>query len=670
MTISRLTKVLGAVVLAGYLASLLASHYTLQALKVGGPTFNKIAMGKDLVADVLPPPAYLIEAYLEATMAIEDRLETERSHAEAAGAEHNLSEHAKRLKRLEADYDSRHAFWRQQTLAPALKAALLTASYEPGKRFWRILNDAFLPALERNDIAGAQRLYRQLSEAYHQHREAIDRVVELANADNDKTLAAAAQEEIFDVSATWTVGIVVLILVMGGALGVLLGIVRPVDRIRATMARLATGDHNLDIPYVGRHDEIGEMARAVEVFRVNSRERERLERSAEESRAEAVARQQSLERHLLVFKNEISRNIELLVSEIAALRNASQALVVASSQASSEANASSNSCGSAAASAQAVAAATEELNASIRELSSQAHHTSAIVVKAMEKTEASDSQVSKLTEAVQKIDSVVTLIRTIAAQTNLLALNATIESARAGEAGRGFAVVAAEVKALSEQTAKATEEIAQQIETVQETTGSAATAIREIGTQVGEIHHLATSVAAAVEEQHAATADIARNVHVSAEGSNQAAESSRIVMEVAGQAGVEAKRVSSASDQLQAVSAAVSEAFETLMQAVASDVSERRQSPRYVVERTVTVIKDGKRHQARVNNVNQIAVSVAAIGGLARGDAVTVDFGFDRWTATVAWLSTQFVTLQFAKPLTQEQLDAVRAVGDSTTRAA
>ena len=437
-------------------------------------------------------------------------------------------------------------------------------------------------------------------------------------------------------------------------------IVRPIRRLTGAMTQLAAGRHDLTVPDRERHDEIGEMARTVEVFQINAIERAQLEEAMRETRDKEALRQQNLDKNLLIFRDAVSQNLEILISEIDGLRNASESLLGAAAQASSESNSSAEACLSAAASAQAVAAATEQLDASIRELSSRANHTSAIVAATTEKAETSNREVNKLTEAVHKIDSVITLIRTIAQQTNLLALNATIESARAGEAGRGFAVVASEVKALSEQTAKATEEIAQQIQTVQATTETAASAIRTIGAQVGEIHGLATSVAAAVEEQQAATADIARNVHVAADGSNQAAESSRIVTQVADRTGAEAKRLSLASDQLQAVSAAVSKAVQDFIQAVSADITERRTASRPLVDKPVIVTKGGRRIDARALNVSLSGMKLAPVEGLSQGDRVNVDVGFDRMDATVKWISGEECGLEFTSALRQDQINDPR----------
>lgn len=651
MTISRVTKWLGTVLVAGYLLTLVTSHYTLDTLKVSGPVYNKIVLGKDLVADILPPPAYLIESYLIATLALLDGME-----AENGDAADKVGAHAQRLKLLEKDYRARHVFWREQVLDPALKAELVTASYQPGERFWRVVHERYLPALIKGDIGEARRFYGELSDAYQAHRAAIDSTVVMANAENDKIVAGAAAQERLSLAGTWGVAIVVLLLILAGIAGVLFAIVAPVDRIKEAMNELAASTNELEIPYLARRDEIGEIARTVEVFRQSAVERERLEAMVSENRAKDHQRQRLLDQHLLRFKEAITDNLRILLNEVDDLRGTSQSLLKAAGQASGEAENSASACSVAADGSYAVAAATEELNASIREITAQAHHTSDIVGKATERTRSADAEVSQLIDAVGKIETVVTLIRQIAQHTNLLALNATIESARAGEAGRGFAVVAAEVKDLSEQTAKATEDIARQIQTVQSTTESAATAIRAIGGQVGDIHNLAIAVAAAVAQQQQAAADIARNVSIVSDGSNQAAESSRIVSQVAGHTGEEAKKLAAASDQLQGVSSAVSKAVQQFIESVSRDLEERRSAVRQPVDKLIVILSGSQRMETRTVNVSLTGMKVNRVSGLKQGNAVQVEIGASLVKAKVVWASAEHCGLEFMQRVSEAQL--------------
>ena len=652
MTISKVTKWLAALIVAGYLMTLATSHYALNTLKVGGPLYEQIVSLKDLVADILPPPEYLIESYLEATLALNAQQESATNPA----ARDEIEGHIKKLKALESDYQTRHSFWEGQTLEPNVKAALLKESFDPGARFWKILNDSFLPALAKSDSADAKRVYDDLSAAYKQHRVAIDHTVELANAENDRVVSEAARQETVTVTLMWAVGLVVLLMIVGGAAGVLMAILRPVNRIKGVMRELAAQNNEVEIPYTGRVDEIGEMAEAVDVFRLTMIERERLEAAAARVRELELGRQQSLDKHLEIFKDAITENIRILLNEVTQLRQASETLLDKAGEAARQASSSEQACAGAAAGSQAVAAATEQLDASVREIAQQAQNTNSIAMKATEQTQHTDGDVSSLLDGVSKIETVVTLIRQIAQHTNLLALNATIESARAGEAGRGFAVVASEVKGLSEQTAKATDEIAGQIHAVQDATDAAAASVRLIGQQISEIHHLAASVAAAVEQQQAATADIARNVNVVADGTNSAAQSARFVTEVAEHTGLEAKRVATASTQLQNVSTAVSKAVQDFIEVVTSDLRERRTASRQKVDTVLVVAASGRRHNVRTADISETGMRLEKLPGAQQNDVVEVRLGARATKAKIAWANDHGCGLQFLEPVSRQEL--------------
>lgn len=298
----------------------------------------------------------------------------------------------------------------------------------------------------------------------------------------------------------------------------------PITGMTSAMGKLAGGDTSTAIPGVGRADEIGEMAEAVQVFKDNMIEADRLRAEQAQSEARAAALRKA-EMHKLAgqFEEAVGEIIETLSSSSTELEAAAKTLTrtaETTQQLSSTVSAASE---EASTNVQSVASATEELTSSVTEISRQVQEAAKIAGAAVDQARATNHRVNKLSHAAIRIGDVVELINTIAGQTNLLALNATIEAARAGDAGRGFAVVASEVKALAEQTAKATGEISHQIGDIQAATQASVVAIEEISGTISRISEISSAIASAVEEQGAATQEISRNIQQAAQGTHQVA---------------------------------------------------------------------------------------------------------------------------------------------------
>ena len=412
------------------------------------------------------------------------------------------------------------------------------------------------------------------AEAYHKAAQNAHEVEVLANGEMAKFAQAIAadaeaikesgiadetkiEHETANLIAS-TESLILMIAVGSLALGIVLAwligrtISKPVVGLCAGMRELAEGNFQVVLPGLGRGDEVGEMAQAVETFKVKAEEKAHAEAEAKMKQEQIAAQQRKADMHSLadsfeaavgeIVETVSSASTELEASAATLTKTAERAQEVTTAVAAASEEASTN--------VNSVASATEELSSSVNEISRQVQESARMASAAVGQARSTTERVGELSKAAARIGDVVELINTIAGQTNLLALNATIEAARAGEAGRGFAVVASEVKALAEQTAKATGEIGQQITGIQSATQDSVSAIKEISGTIEKLSEISSTIAAAVEEQGAATQEISRNVQQAAQGTHQVSSNITEVQRGASETGSASSQVLSAAQSL------------------------------------------------------------------------------------------------------------------------
>ncbi len=417
--------------------------------------------------------------------------------------------------------------------------------------FQRVADKSIALALQNDDV-GARKVSRgELREARGKSMKIAGERIQIADEDMKEAKANIGELKNSVLTRLYTFAGVGLAVSLGLlAATVTLLVVRPLAAMAGSMQHLAAGNLTVEVQGASRKDEIGTLARSLQVFKDNAVEGRRL---ATERASEQVVKEQRtvrLEGLVRGFESKVGAMVGSLASGSTELEATAQSMSSTAARTNSQASTVASAAEEAGMGVSTVAAAAEELSASIGEISRQVSQSSKITGQAVLDARRTDAIVRALAEGAERIGHVVGLITSIAGQTNLLALNATIEAARAGDAGKGFAVVASEVKSLAQQTAKATEEIGTQVGQIQSATKEAVAAIRVITGTIEEVSSIAVSIAAAVEEQGAATAEIARSVQQTARSASDVTVNIGGVSQAATETGTAADQVLSAATDL------------------------------------------------------------------------------------------------------------------------
>jgi methyl-accepting chemotaxis protein len=536
LTIARSITMFGAIVMVGFLAAVGVMTFALEQLKINGPYYERIVNGKDLVADILPPPMFIVETYMLANELTEDPS--------------LAASHIKRMEELEQEYRGRIAYWDKSSLAPEFKRYLTDNLIPATEAFFNALRTDFIPAAKNGDAADLRAHLMDLRGLYRAQKASVETLVKMANAE----LAAAEDEgnvtAIFFKRMAMLMSVVAIVLLIIGVTFAHRRAVVAIQRMSAYMKKLAAGDYSEAVPYVSRQDEIGEMAASVNIFRKAGLEKIELEEANRQQSALTDA-----ERNMrLDEKNRQAAALEKVVKELGAgLERLSQCNIrmtldepfegefevlrkdfntsiatfqQALTQVLDKAFEINRSCGEMKSSADQLSKRTEQQAAALEETAAALEEISVNVKNSAERANvtrnraqdvrrdviASTNVVQNAVAAMERIEhasrqigTITTVIDEIAFQTNLLALNAGVEAARAGDAGKGFAVVAQEVRELAQRSANAAKEISSLIAKSNEEVSGGVHLVRNTGEALGQIERYITDITSDVEAMAHAT---------------------------------------------------------------------------------------------------------------------------------------------------------------------
>ncbi len=511
--ISRITDAVGMLLVVAFLAIASLNWHEVNELKIGGPRYSRIVDAKDLVADILPPPMYIVEAFLEANILV--------AHPD------QLPVRSSALSRLKSEYDAERQRWSQVDLPPSMKSTLLVELHREVERFWQELKEVFTPSIAQGKRAEAADSMGRLAEHFESHRKQILALVGEANGylATAETDARQAERELRTISLTLS-GLILAVFV-GLTVATRYVVTNPLATVAHRMTSLIKGELKVDIPFQERSNEIGAMASSLVVFRDAMTVKARMEREEEENRRklddERSLREQektdASSRQVLALRamvETVERETKTAVGGIVALMQDMTGVSREMSETAGRLSVDSEFVAEAADQTlnamRQTSKTTAELAASIEQVAGQVQSTRTATLSSVSASKGANEAIHHVAELVDAIGGFAGVITEIALKTKLLALNAGVEAARSGEHGLGFAIIAREVKDLSDQTSKATESINDVIGRVKGTTALALSAVNDIVRSIEAVEKTSGEMAKAVDQQVAATRSIAANV--------------------------------------------------------------------------------------------------------------------------------------------------------------